>query len=96
VPIHRAALVVTAAVWALVACHPNYPSKSTIAKLTELKREVKRLQEENRLLTLKLEEAHKRYGIRLDRLHPEKARHSSIFDRVFSDAKAGSGQPAAR
>jgi len=71
----------------LVACHPGYPSRSSTAQINELKREVKRLQEENRLLTLKLDEAHKRYGIRLDRLHPEATAHSSIYDRVFSGTK---------
>jgi len=86
-------LFTTAAALMLVACHPGYPSKSSTAQLNELKREVKRLQEENRLLTLKLDEAHERYGIRLDRLHPEKTSHGSIFDRVFSDAK---DRPATR
>ena len=70
---------------ALFACRPSYYDKSMTAQIKELKQEVQRLQAENRLLTLKLEDAQRKYGIRLEHLHPRRTPPGSIFDRVFTD-----------
>jgi hypothetical protein len=68
----------------LAACHAGDSTKS-LAQIKALKQEVARLQEENRVLALRLEEVRVRYGVRLDPATAERAVHGSIFDRVFAD-----------
>lgn len=74
-----------AAILPLSACRSGAYNKSLAGQIKDLQQEVQRVQEENRLLTLKLQEAEKRYGINFDQIQPEQRPQGSIFDRVFAE-----------
>jgi len=77
-------LITMAAIVSLSACRSGY-NKSLVGQIKELKQEVKRLREENNILTLKMREAQRRYGIRFDQIQIPQKPQSSIFDQVFSE-----------
>lgn len=82
---YRKFVAITAAALPLCACNSGAYNKSLMGQINQLKQEVQKLQEENRLLLLKLEEAQIRYGINFEQINPEQRNQGSIFERVYTD-----------
>lgn len=78
-------LLIPAAALLLSACNPGAYNRTLTSQINTLKQEIQKLQEENRMLALKLAEIQKRYGIPIHQLTPETKFKHDIFDRVFSD-----------
>lgn len=74
-----------AAYTSLSACNANTYTRSLTSQINTLKQEIQKLQEENRILSLKLEEVQKRYGIQTNQLNTELKFKHEVFDRVFSN-----------
>lgn len=74
-----------AAALLLPACNTGGYNRSLTGQINALQQEVARLQEENRVLVLKLEEIQKRYGIQTDQITPGKNFQHNVFDKVFSN-----------
>lgn len=81
---HISWMLSMAAALLLSACNGGY-NRSLTGQINALQQEVARLQEENRILILKLEEIQTLYGIQTDQITPGKKFQHSVFDKVFSN-----------